>query len=166
MIVKDSDATVATFRRSRRRSAHALSENPCGNKKLPDLPRVITQLLNRPTMSSSCSSAEVARMRRNATGVALLLLGVAALYWPDTWALGRYWLDHDINAQTGILIAVLSGFLLFRTRGQLERIPTGPVPSASLPLIACTAASLICWRAGMLTLQLIFVPPILWLSLL
>lgn len=117
-------------------------------------------------MSSTWSSAEIARTPRTATGVALLLLGVAALYWPDTWALVRYWLDHDVNAQTGVLIALLSGFLLFRARGQLERIATGPVSLAGLPLIACAAASLICWRAGILTLQLIFLPAILWLSLL
>lgn len=118
-------------------------------------------------MSSIGSSGEVARRPRNVIRVALLLLAVAALFWPDTWALGRYWVDRDINAQTGILIALLSGFLLFRARGQLERIPTtGPVCLAGLPLMVCAAASLICWRAGILTLQLIFVPAILWLALL
>lgn len=124
-------------------------------------------------MSSIGSSGKVAQMRhnvtrmpRNAVRVALLLLAVAALFWPDTWALGRYWVDRDLNAQTGVLIALLSSCLLFRARRQFERIPTGPVALAGLPLIVCAAASLICWRAGILTLQLIFLPAILWLSLL
>ncbi|HVS76711.1 MAG TPA: EpsI family protein, partial [Steroidobacteraceae bacterium] len=42
----------------------------------------------------------------------------------------------------------------------------GPAPWACLPLIACAAASLVGWRAGILTLQLFFLPPILWLALL
>ncbi len=105
-------------------------------------------------------------MPRNATSVGLTLLAVMALFWPDTTALGRYWLSQDVNAQSGILIALLSGFLLFRARGRFERIAFAPVTWACLPLIACAAASLICWRAGILTLQLFFLPLILWLALL
>lgn len=105
-------------------------------------------------------------MPRNATWVGLVLLAVAALFWPDTAALGRYWLGQDVNAQSGILIALLSGFLLFRARGRFEQIAIGPVTWACLPLIACAAASLICWRAGILTLQLFFLPLIFWLALL
>ena len=97
--------------------------------------------------------------------VAGVLLLVAAVYWPDTVGLGHYWLDQDVNAQAGILIALLSAFLLFHDRGRLEQTPMGPVLWACLPLAACAAASLICWRAGILTLQLFFLPPILWLAL-
>lgn len=106
------------------------------------------------------------RMPRNAISVGLVLLAVATVYWPDTAALARYWREQDVNAQTGVLIALLSGFLLFRARGRLEQISVGPALWGSLPLIACAAASLICWRAGILTLQLFFLPPLLWLAVL
>jgi EpsI family protein len=105
-------------------------------------------------------------MARNAMRVASVLLLVAALYWPDAVALGRYWLDQDVNAQAGVLIAVLSVFLLFRLRGRFAQISMGPVLWACLPLIACGAASLIGWRAGILTLQLFFLPLILWFAVL
>lgn len=110
--------------------------------------------------------ANLTRMPRNAMRFGLVLLVVAALYWPDTATLVRYWLHQDINAQSGILIAFLSLFLLFRSRDRLERVPTRPVPWASLPLMACAAASMICWRAGIQTLQLLFLPAILWLAVL
>lgn len=105
-------------------------------------------------------------MSRNATKIGLLLLLVAALYWPDTVGLGRFWLHEDLNSRVGILVACLSVFLLFRARERFEHIPIGPAPWACLPLIACAAASLICWRAGIPTLQLFFLPPILWLAVL
>jgi EpsI family protein len=106
------------------------------------------------------------RMHRNAIRVGAVLLAVAAVYWPDTAALGRYWLHKDANAQSGIIVALLCGFLLFRSRARFERLALDPVPWAGAPLIACAAASLICWRAGILTLQLFFLPPILWLAVL
>src|SRR6185437_104563 len=105
-------------------------------------------------------------MPRNAIRVVLLLLAVAALYFPDIDALVRYWMKQDVNGGAGVLIAHLSGVLLVRARARFEEIPVGPVPWAGLPLIVCAAASLICWRAGILTLQLFFLPLILWLALL
>lgn len=105
-------------------------------------------------------------MQRNASRVALVLLAVAAIYWPDIAALGRYWAGQDANAQTGVLIALLSGCLLYRARRRFGEVPADPAPWACLPLIACAAVSLIGWRAGILTLQLLFLPLILWLSLL
>lgn len=95
-----------------------------------------------------------------------MLFLVAVLYWPDTAALFRYWLHQDVNARSGILISILCGFLFFRVRERFERVPIAPAPWAGLPLMACAAASLICWRAGILTLQLFFLPPILWLTIL
>lgn len=106
------------------------------------------------------------RLPRNTTRVALLLLAVAVLYWPDTVALGRYWHGQDTNAQTGVVIALFCGWLLFRARARFERIPMAPAPWACLPLIACAAVSLIGWRAGILTVQLCFLPLIFWLALL
>jgi len=105
-------------------------------------------------------------MSRNATKVGLVLLLVAALYWPDTEGLGRFWLHEDLNSRVGILIACLSVLLLFRARRRFEQTPIAPAPWACLPLIGCAAASLICWRAGIPTLQLFFLPPILWLAVL
>ncbi|HVS77396.1 MAG TPA: hypothetical protein VHE11_10715, partial [Steroidobacteraceae bacterium] len=69
-------------------------------------------------------------MPRNSIRVALVLLAVVAFYWPDTVALGRYWAGQDANAQTGIVIALLSGFLLFRARERFEQIAIGPAPWA------------------------------------
>lgn len=108
----------------------------------------------------------IPRMSRNAMKIGSVLLLVAVLYWPDTAALVRYWLHQDVKARAGILITVLCGFLFFRARERFEQIPIAPVPWAGLPLVACAAASLICWRAGILTLQLFFLPPILWLAVL
>lgn len=105
-------------------------------------------------------------MRRTAVRVGLMLLVVAALYWPDTSTLALYWAHKDVNAQSGMLISLLSGFLLFRARERFERVAIGPVPWAGVPLMVCAAASLICWRAGIQTLQLLFLPLILWLALL
>ena len=102
----------------------------------------------------------------NAVRVAAVLVVVGALYWPDVAALGRYWGVHDANAQSGVLIAALAVFLLFRARRRFEQISIEPVPWACLPLLACALASLIAWRAGILTLQLFFLPAILWLALL
>lgn len=116
--------------------------------------------------TTGLQTGEYTRMRRNALRLGSVLLVVAALYWPDTAALGRYWLHKDFNAQAGILVALLCGFLLYRARDRFEGIPIGPLPWACLPLIACAAASLICWRAGILTLQLFFLPLILWLAVL
>lgn len=118
------------------------------------------------SIPSVCFISELTRMPRNAIRVGSVLLLVAALYWPDTVALGRHWLEQDVNAQAGALIALLSGFLLLRVRGRFEQIPMRPVPWACLPLIAGAVASLICWRAGILTLQLLFLPLILWLAVL
>lgn len=115
---------------------------------------------------SVSSIGKFMRMPRNSLRVGLVLLLVAALYWPDTAALGRYWIDQDANARSGVLIALLSAFLLFRNRDRFEQISVRPVPWACLPLIACALASLICWRAGILTLQLFFLPILLWLALL
>jgi EpsI family protein len=105
-------------------------------------------------------------MSRNAMKIGAALLLAAALYWPHTVALGRYWLHQDVNARAGILITILSGFLLFRGRERFERITLGPLPWAGLPLVVCAVASVICWRAGILTLQLVFLPLILWLTVL
>jgi len=120
-------------------------------------------MLNSPT--SGGPHAERFRVS-NAVRVAAVLLGVGALYWPDMAALGRYWGVHDANAQSGVLIAALAVFLLFRARRRFEQISIEPVPWACLPLLACALVSLISWRAGILTLQLFFLPAILWLALL
>ena len=66
-------------------------------------------------------------MSRNVVKVGLVLLLVAALYWPDTVALLRYWLHQDVKARGGILITILSGFLLFHARGRfaLQRSGVG-----------------------------------------
>src|SRR5581483_11151328 len=103
---------------------------------------------------------------RNELRVASVLLLAGVIYWPDIAALGPYWAGQDANAQTGVLIAALSVFLLVRSRERFERIALEQVPWAALPLLVCAAASLISWRAGILTLQLFFLPAILWLALL
>jgi len=103
---------------------------------------------------------------RNELRVASVLLLAGVIYWPDIAALGPYWAGQDVNAQTGVLIAALSMFLLVRSRERFERMVLEQVPWAGLPLLVCAAASLICWRAGILTLQLFFLPAILWLAVL
>ncbi|HJS89981.1 MAG TPA: EpsI family protein [Steroidobacteraceae bacterium] len=118
------------------------------------------------SFNRSVQSPNSREMPRNAIWVGSVLLLVAALYWPDTVGLGRYWLDLDVNERSGILIALLSGFLLFRARERFEQISISPTTAACMPLIACAAASLICWRAGILTLQFFFLPLILWLAVL
>lgn len=95
-----------------------------------------------------------------------MLLAVAVAYWPDTAALGRYWQAQGVINAHGVLIAALSVYLLFSARARLEQIPARPALWGCLPLIACAAASLIGWRAGILTVQLFFLPLILWLALL
>lgn len=105
-------------------------------------------------------------MPRNAISVGLVLLAVLAVYWPDTAALGRYWQDQGVINAHGVLVAALSCYLLFRPGGRLGRISARPALWGSLPLIVSAAASLIGWRAGILTVQLFFLPIILWLALL
>lgn len=117
-------------------------------------------------MRAHFASGEFTRMPRKAIWVGLVLLLTGALQWPDTLGLARYWMDHDANARSGMLIALLSGFLLFRERHLFAQVSVAPVPWACLPLILCAIASLIGWRAGILTLQLFFLPPLLWLALL
>ncbi len=100
-------------------------------------------------------------LERNALLVGILVVATAIAYWPDTVALWRYWMARDLNAQDGLLVACLSAALLYRSHRAFEAVPVEPVPWACLPLVACGTASLIAWRAGILTLQLSFLPLIL-----
>jgi exosortase len=107
-------------------------------------------------------------MGRNALLVAGLMAVVLAVYWPSASALWAYWSDPDngAGAPQGRLVALLSLWMLFRTRHALVALPVRPVRWAYAALLACSVGSLIFWRAGIQSLQLLLLPALMFFAVL
>ena len=95
-----------------------------------------------------------------------VLLVALAVYWPSAAAAWSYWLQAGGTTQYGMLIAALSIGLLYRARAALASAPVEPVPLALPALVAVGAGSMLFWRAGIETLQLALLPPLLFLAVL
>jgi len=76
----------------------------------------------------------------------LLLLVVAAVYARVLAQLGGDWI-HDPNYSHGVLVPLISGFLLWRTRKDFQRMPIAPV-NVGLVGVLCAAFLLVAGVAG------------------
>jgi exosortase len=103
--------------------------------------------------------------RHDVMAIGLIALALV-VYWPSATNLWAYWLQVDGTTQYGLLIAAISIWLLFRSREALAAAPIEPVPWALPALLVVGAGSLLFWRAGIETLQLALLPPLLLLAVL
>lgn len=97
--------------------------------------------------------------------VGLVLISIL-VYWPATAALWHYWTDDIYVGGHGLLVAVLGAWLLYRSCGHLAGVTVQPSAWALIPLLACSLAALVFFRAGIHTLQLLTLPALIWLAVL
>lgn len=83
---------------------------------------------------------------------------VAAVYFPSALALAGYWTDPNMEMQHGVLVLLLSVWLLLRSRDALAAAPVQPSPWALPAVVVSSAAALVFWRAGIQSLQLLLLP--------
>lgn len=112
------------------------------------------------------TSIRSAMLPRHALMAAGLLVAALLVYWPSSIGLWAYWLQAGGATQYGLVVAALSVWLLLRSRGALAAAPIKPVPWALPVLIVLSAGSLLFWRAGIQTLQLALLPPLLLFAVL
>jgi exosortase len=116
-------------------------------------------------MTTTSAANFPAFQMRNFLAVVGILGLVAAAYWPSTSTLAAYWTDPDMEMQHGLLVGLLSVWMLYRRRGLLGEAPLRPSLWAAPLLLAASLASLIFWRAGIQSLQLLLLPAIVLLAL-
>ena len=94
------------------------------------------------------------------------LIAVAVVaYWPTSRALWDYWTDWLFGGH-GIFVAVLALWLLYRAKDRLALAPRQSRPWVLVPLVLCSVATLIFWRAGIQSLQLLLWPVLILLAVL
>jgi len=93
------------------------------------------------------------------------VLVTAAVYWPSTSALWAYWTDPTLDMHYGLLVMFLSLWLLCRLRRPLAEAPLRPSLWAIPAVLVCSAGSLIFWRAGIQSLQLLLLPALVLATL-
>jgi exosortase len=98
--------------------------------------------------------------------IAGLIAAAIVAYWPTSAALWHYWIDHPYFAAHGVLVAGLVLWLLYRARSRIAAVPVRGLPWALLPLVACGIASVVFWRAGIQSLQLMMLPALILLAVL
>lgn len=108
----------------------------------------------------------LASLPRRALMTLSLIAATAVVYWPSSAGLWSYWLDEGNSATHGPLVALISLWLLLRSREALASAPVQPVRWAYPGLLLCSAASLLFWRSGIETLQLLLLPPLMLLAVL
>jgi EpsI family protein len=92
------------------------------------------------------------------------LIAVAIMaYWPTSMAL---WSVLPLGGGQGFLVLALALWLLARARERVAVAPVRPMRWAILPLLACSVAALIFWKAGIQTLHLVLLPMLILLAVL
>jgi EpsI family protein len=94
----------------------------------------------------------------------LIAVAIAA-YWPTCQALWDYWTDLLFGGH-GIFVAALAVWLLYRARDRIALARVHSQPAVLVPLVVCSIASLIFWRAGIQSLQLLLWPVLILLAVL
>jgi exosortase len=95
----------------------------------------------------------------------LVLIGVVLIaYYPTSNALWHFWIDHPSWGAHGILVALLALGLLYRARARVAAAPVRALPWLLLPLLLFSIASLLFWRAGLQSLQLLMLPVLILLG--
>ena len=93
-----------------------------------------------------------------------LIAAAVVAYWPASRALWRYWTDEPSLGGHGMLVTVLAVWLLYRARDRIGSAVVQPAQWALVPLVLCSIASLVFWRAGIQSLQLLTLPALMWLG--
>jgi exosortase len=101
----------------------------------------------------------------NAVFCAVLIAVVAIVYWPTSAALWSYWIDPDSPGNHGPLIALISVWLLYRGRRELNETALKPVVWLAIPLILMSLAWLVFWRAHIPALHIILFPALILLGI-
>lgn len=97
----------------------------------------------------------------NALACAALISIVVAGYWPTSEALWSYWTDPDGAGTHGTLVALISVWLLYRSRQRLNEAPVKPVVWLVIPLILMSVAWLVFWRGQIPALHIILFPALM-----
>ena len=103
--------------------------------------------------------------RRTFLGIVGLIAVAIGAYWPTSRALWEYWTDWLFGGH-GIFVAVLALWLLYRAKHRIALAPRQSQPWVLLPLVLCSIATLIFWRAGIQSLQLLLWPVLILLAVL
>ena len=101
----------------------------------------------------------------NAPLCAALIALVAVVYWPTSRALWEYWTDPDGAGNHGLLVALISAWLLYRNRHVLNEVPAKPSIWLVIPLIVMSGAWLVFWRAHIPALHIILFPALMGLGI-
>jgi EpsI family protein len=94
--------------------------------------------------------------------VAITLLA----YWPSTAALWSFWTSQSFLGGQGPLVAILSLWLLLRSRAALEASPLRASPVGCTALLIACLASVIFWRAAIEELHMLLLPWLMFLAVL
>ena len=97
----------------------------------------------------------------NALACAALISIVALVYWPSSVALWGYWTDPDGAGTHGPLVALISAWLLYRSRWRLNEAPVKPVIWLLPLLILMSVAWLVFWRGEIPALHIILFPALM-----
>jgi EpsI family protein len=103
---------------------------------------------------------------RSVLGLIIIIILVTIIaYSPATAALWGYWIDEPSLGGHGLLVAVLAAWLLYRSRARLNA-GASPAPrlASTALLVLCSIACVILWRAGIQSLQLLFLPVLMLLA--
>jgi EpsI family protein len=82
-------------------------------------------------------------------------------YWPTSRALWGYWI---FLGSQGVLVCALTIWLLWRARFRVAAAAVRPRLWALVPLVLCSMALLIFWKAGVQALELLLLPAVLLLG--
>lgn len=95
------------------------------------------------------------------------LVGVTLVaYWPSTAALWDFWHSQSYLGGQGPLLAILSAWLLARSRGALGEITVRPSRTGCVALLIVSVTSIIFWRAAIEELHMLLLPLLMLLAVL
>jgi exosortase len=98
--------------------------------------------------------------------VVAIIVATAIVYWPSVTALWRYWIYLPSLGGHGSLVVVLSAWMLLKAKDRINSAPRQPAVWALLPLVLCSVAWLIFWKAGIQSLHLVLLPLLIFLAVL
>jgi len=121
-------------------------------------------------MEVPAQAIDKATARSPGTGwvVAASVLALVAVVYSQTWhELWPLWMDTSKTTYThGLLVALVSVWLVWRKRGELQFVPLQPQPWAVPLVLAASLAWMIVAKAGILTLHAVLWPVLAWICLL
>jgi EpsI family protein len=97
--------------------------------------------------------------------IAALVAVALAAYWPASAGLWAYWTEEPSLGGHGPLVVLIAVSLLYRARTNLGSVAvsrSGSMPALVL-LVLCSIAYVILWKAGIQSLELLLLPPLMLL---